>query len=115
VETEAGERFEACQVFAARARRYAGKAILLSSLADLSSPTMRLIALPPPMHRRIGALLSLFGEGLDGAPGTVCREARAFRLRSGATLTVQADGDFMPGAKPEFESHADALRLVFPE
>lgn len=115
VETESGERLEACQVFAARAHRYAGKGILLSPLADLSSPTMRLIALPPPIHRHAGALLRLFGEGLDGAPGTICREARAFRLRSDAPLTVQADGDFMPGTKPEFESHADALRLVFPD
>lgn len=114
VETESGERFEACQVFAARARRYAGSGIILSAHADLRSPTMRLIALPPPIHRHIGALLRLFKDGLDGAPGTVCREVGAFRLRSGAPLPIQADGDAMPGAEPEFVSHPDALRLIFP-
>lgn len=115
VETDGGERFEACQIFATRARRYAGKGIILSSLADLKSPAMRLIALPPPIHHHLGALLRLFGDGLDGAPGTVCREVRAFRLHSGAPLPIQADGDPMPGAEPEFASHAQALHLVYPE
>jgi diacylglycerol kinase family enzyme len=114
VETESGERIEACQVFAARAHHYAGRGIVLSSFADLKSPTMRLIALPPPIHRHVGALLRLFGEGLDGAPRTVCREVRAFRLHSDAPLPIQADGDPMPGVEQQFVSHAEALVLVFP-
>lgn len=114
VETEGGERFEACQVFAARARRYAGSGIILSAPAELRSPTMRLIALPPPLHRHARSLLRFLGEGLDGAPGAICREVRSFRLRSRAPLPIQADGDPMPGVEPEFTSHPDALKLVFP-
>jgi diacylglycerol kinase (ATP) len=114
VETEAGERVAACQVFAARARHYAGQGIVLSSLADLKSPTMRLIVLPPPLYKHLGLLPRFLGEGLDGAPDTICREVRAFRLHGTSPLPIQADGDLMPGVDPEFVSHADALRLVFP-
>lgn len=109
-----GRRIRACQVFAARARRYGGP-FVLSSTASLESPTLKLLAMAPPLSRHLpGILAGIMGKGLEGAPGVTAIEVEAFDLESDSPLPIQADGDAAGHAPASFRSDPGALTLVFP-
>jgi diacylglycerol kinase (ATP) len=109
-----GERLEAGLVFAARSRRYGGS-FLLSSGARLESPTIRLIAVPPPFLRVLAAWPAFLRGGLEGSAGVTWRDVESFELESvGAPCPVQADGDHVAVTPARFSSAGAVLRLVFP-
>lgn len=109
-----GRRIRACQVFAARARRYGGP-FVLSSTASLESPTLKLLTMAPPLSRNLpGILAGIVGRGLEGAPGVTAIEVEAFNLESDAPSPIQADGDGAGHTPASFRSCPGALTLVFP-
>jgi diacylglycerol kinase family enzyme len=111
---EDGSRTQACQVFAARARLYGGP-LILSSTANLESPTLKLLAIAPPLGRHLPLILAgLLGKGLEGVPGVTALDVDAFRLESEMPWPVQADGDEIGQTPASFRSEPGALTLVFP-
>lgn len=109
-----GRQIQACQVFAARARRYGGP-FSLSSTASLEAPTLKLLAIAPPLCRHLpGALAGFLGKGLEGVPGVTALEVESFDLESEAPSPVQADGDPAGQTPASFRSERGALTLVFP-
>jgi diacylglycerol kinase family enzyme len=111
---EDGRRIRACQVFAARAHLYGGR-FSLSSMASLESPTLRLLAIDPPLARHLTLVLAgLMGKGLEGVPGVTALDVRSFELESEGPWPVQADGDSIGQTPVSFRSEPRALTLVFP-
>lgn len=109
-----GRRIEACQVFAARARRYGGP-FILSSGASLQAPTLKLLAMAPPLrHHLPGLLAGILGKGLEGARGVTVLDVESFDLESESPSPVQADGDAAGHTPASFRSVPGALTLVFP-
>lgn len=115
VELPGGERFEASQVFALKARRYGLGRLRLSRGADLASPTLRLLALDRPLARRLPVLLfGLLRGGVEGLPGVRALDVEAFRVAAADPMPVQADGDVVAVTPCEFRARPGALRLVAP-
>jgi len=111
---EDGRRIQACQVFAARARLYGGL-FSLSSTAGLEAPTLKLLAIAPPLGRHLPfALAGLLGKGLEGRLGVTALDVDAFRLESEVPWPIQADGDSIGQTPAMFRSEPGALTLVFP-
>ena len=108
-----GQTLKAFQVFAARANHYGGPFRLCTS-ASLESPNMRLLAIAPTFAGSAVLLPRLLGQGIEGVPGVTALDVEAFELTSDAPCPVQADGDAVTMTPARFESHADALTLVFP-
>jgi diacylglycerol kinase (ATP) len=109
-----GKRIEAVQVFAARAKRYAGP-FALSREARIENPALRLIAVHGPFYRHLPlALLHLLLGALDEAPGVTSLDTEAFLLESAEPFPVQADGDLVAQTPASFRSEPEALTLVFP-
>lgn len=114
--TEGGVRFTAAQVFAARIRRYGAGSLYLSRSASLRSPTLRLIAVPPPLAPRVPlCLFHMLRGGLEGAPGVFDAEVSAFTVESDLPAPVQADGDVLARTPVRLSAQPDALRVIIPK
>jgi len=110
-----GSSFTACQVFAARMRRYGTGFMYLSRVADLRSPTIRLIAIPPPLAPRLPFLVGrMLAGGLEGAPGVLAEDVETFSIEAAEPFPIQGDGDFIAKTPATFESLPDALSVIVP-
>jgi diacylglycerol kinase family enzyme len=116
VTTDAGARFTAAQVFAARMRRYGAGYMFLSRRASLHLPTLRLIAVAPPLAPRLlRCLYHMLRGGLEGAPGTFDVEVSSFAVESDSPVPVQTDGDVLAHTPAVFSAVPDALSVVVPK
>lgn len=116
VELPDGRRFEAAQVFAARASLYGGGNLRLSRQASLFAPHCRLLIISPPLALYLPqALLRLGTSDLEGAPGVVALDAEECLIHCDVPFPVQADGDVAGHTPARLTSRGDQLRLVFPD
>ncbi len=115
VEMPSGKRLDAQQVFALNARHYGIGAFHLSRGAGLEAPTIRVIALAPPLVARLPMLASrLLGKGIEESPGVFWADVDSFRISSNEPFPVQADGDDMSKTPCALRALPGALNLVFP-
>lgn len=116
VELSDGRRFDAAQVFAARASLYGGGSLRLSRRASLFSPRCRLLIVSPPLALHLPQVLLRLGTGdLEGAPGVVALDAEECLIHCDVPFPVQADGDVAGHTPARLTSRGEQLRLVFPE
>lgn len=106
---------EAAQVWAMKSRRYGQGWLKLTGKAGLTTPTLRLIAVRPPLRLRLPALLPmLFAHGIEGGPGVFARDVEAFSVVSPEGEPIQADGDWIAALPASFHARPNSLRLVLP-
>ena len=111
-----GSSFTACQVFAARMRRYGAGFIYLSLSASLRSPRLRLIAVPPPLAPRLPFLLArMLNGGLEGAAGLLVEDVERFTVEAAGPFPIQTDGDVLASTPATFESLPSALDVIVPK
>lgn len=116
VELAGGEQVEASQVFVQNAKRYGLGRLTLSGEADLTRPTLQVVALRAPLMGRLALLLPRFlAGGLEGAPGVFSAEVGAVRVSGPPEEPIQADGDTVATLPAEFRVRPDPIQLIFPD
>jgi diacylglycerol kinase family enzyme len=116
VELPSGKIFRAQQVLALNASHYGLGSFHISRGASLEAPTIRMLALAPPLMARLSLVSScLLGKGVEDGPGVVWADVDSFRISAEEPFPVQADGDDIGSTPCTVKAAPKALNLVFPE